>query len=231
MSKFTSSGLTLIALMGLSACGGGGGSAPAPVFVPTPPTTPTVSAELKFSDITAASGVQHSSEFSASYTEDPRHFAGGAASGDIDNDGDIDLFIVRGDTQPNLLLINEAGTFTDMAAVAGVALPNGGTNNYKLSGPSFADLDGDDDLDLFIGGIGGDPSLLFRNDGGGIFSDVTAGSGLDAMTSKTHCHLPLVILIKTATWTSPWRIGARRVIASILTRRKHYGEMIVTRQA
>lgn len=163
-------------------CGGGGTSSP-PINT-TPPPPPPVVQGLKFNDVAPAQGLQFSSEFSAGYMEDPRHFAGGAAAGDIDGDGDIDLFIVRGDTQPNLLYINSGGSFTDNAAAAGLALPKGGTENYKLSGPTFADLDGDKDLDLFVGGLGGDPSYIFSNDGTGVFSDVTTRSGIDAMTSK-----------------------------------------------
>jgi hypothetical protein len=134
--------------------------------------------------VAAARGLQFSTEYSAAYDEMPRHFAGGVAAGDIDNDGDIDLFITRGDTQANLLLINQGGSFSDNAIAAGVAFPNAGTDNYKLSGPTFADMDGDGDLDLFIGGLQNDPSLLFSNNGDGTFSDVTSGSGIDAMSSK-----------------------------------------------
>lgn len=156
-------------------------SAPASPAVPTPQPSSRV---LSFSDISSARGLAHKSEFSAGLDKDPRYFAGGAAAGDIDNDGDIDLFITRGDTLPNLLFINDGtGQFTDQATSAGLALPNGGTANYKLSGPSFADLDGDNDLDLFIGGVDDSPSLLFQNNGDMTFTDVTATSGLAAMSS------------------------------------------------
>ena len=121
---------------------------------------------MKFADVSSARGIDHKSEFSSGLDKDPRYFAGGAAAGDIDNDGDIDIFITRGDTLPNLLFINDgSGNFTDQADIAGLALPKDGTANYKLSGPSLADLDGDGDLDLFIGGVDNDPSLIFRNNG------------------------------------------------------------------
>ena len=48
----------------------------------------------------------------------------------------------------------------------------------------FADMDGDGDLDLYLGGLDGDPSLIFANNGDGSFSDVTVGSGIDTMTSE-----------------------------------------------
>ncbi len=155
--------------------------------VPASPATsppPPPATKLEFRDSTSASGLRHSSAFSDSYDEMPRHFAGGVASGDIDGDGDIDLFVTRGDTQANLLFINEGGNFSDAANEWGVDLPKGGTENYKSSGPSFADMDGDGDLDLFIGGLQNDPSLIFRNNGDNSFTNVTIGSGIDTMTSK-----------------------------------------------
>lgn len=174
--------IVILATFGLADCGGGGGVS-LPLATIAPPPSPPFTQGLVFNEIAVASGLQFSSEFSAGYTEDPRHYAGGVASGDVDNDGDIDLFIVRGDTQSNLLYSNSLGSFTDVAP-ASLALPNGGTGNYKLSGPTFADMDGDGDLDLFVGGLGGDPSFLFKNDGSGNFTDATDGSGIDTMTSK-----------------------------------------------
>jgi hypothetical protein len=128
--------------------------------------------------------------FSVEYTENPgdirdvTHFAGGVASGDFDNDGDIDLFVLRGDTNSNLLYRNDGdSTFTDVAEAAGLAFTRSATENWRHSGPAFADMDGDGDLDLFLGGVQTDPSLIFRNEGDGTFSDVTAGSGLDLMVA------------------------------------------------
>jgi len=170
----------------LSACGGSGGNDTTSPVVTNPPEIPTQAqpiTSLSFTDIAITNGLQFSSEFSASYVADPSNYAGGAASGDIDGDGDIDLFITRGDTQANLLFINNAGSFTENTNSA-LAFPNKGTANYKLSGPTFADMDGDKDLDLFIGGLDGDPSFVFANDGNGVFTNVTTGSGIDTMNSE-----------------------------------------------
>ncbi len=49
----------------------------------------------------------------------------------------------------------------------------------------FADIDGDGDLDVFLGGLEGDPSLIFANNGDGTFTNVTAGSGIDNLAA-TH---------------------------------------------
>jgi len=177
--------LGLIASLLISCGGNSNSSVPTTEVTAPPPTPPEASGgTLTFKDVAEERGIAHKSEFSAGLDKDPRFFAGGGAAGDIDNDGDIDLFITRGDTLPNLLYINDGtGNFFDEASRAGLALPSGGSANYKLSGPSLADLDGDGFLDLFIGGVDGDPSLLFKNNGDGTFSDVTAESGLTAMTS------------------------------------------------
>jgi hypothetical protein len=111
--------------------------------------------------------------------------AGGAAAGDYDNDGDVDLFVVRGDRGPNLLYRNEGGlVFVDVAARAGLAYTKSVNENYAHSGPTFADMDGDGDLDLFLGGLLDDPSLVFNNAGDGTFTDVTAGSGIDTLRAR-----------------------------------------------
>ena len=108
----------------------------------------------------------------------------GVAAGDYDNDGDIDLFIARGFRGSNLLYRNTGNlVFEEVAESAGVANTQSATENYRHSGPMFADLDGDADLDLFLGGLDGDPSLIFENNGDGTFSDVTAGSGIDTLAA------------------------------------------------
>lgn len=86
---------------------------------------------------------------------------------DIDNDGDVDLYVVNGRYpagEPNKLFINNGnGTFTEGAAAAGVDDANWGL------GASFADIDNDDDQDLFVSNyIGG--NNLYMNDGKGSFA-------------------------------------------------------------
>ena len=177
---------SLIAALGflpllISCGGGGGGSSSGPTIAAPPPATPP---PTQFADITASSGIS----FSVGYTEnsgdlrDVTQFAGGVAAGDYDNDDDVDLFLVVGDAGPNRLYRNDGdNTFTEVAASAGVAYTRSATENFRHSGPTFADMDGDGDLDLFLGGVQGDPSRLYANNGDGTFTDVTAASGLDLM--------------------------------------------------
>jgi hypothetical protein len=63
-------------------------------------------------------------------------------------------------------LIGEDSMLAEMSATGGAAA---------------GDCDGDGDVDLILGGMFGDPSLLYRNNGDGTFRDVTAGSGIDTL--------------------------------------------------
>ena len=111
--------------LALAACGGGGGSTSTPTAgpigggaAPTPTiTTATLPAgeNTSFVDRTAALGFGHSFGFSDGLNVMVAQFAGGAATGDIDGDGDLDIFIARGDLGPNLLYINDGGAFVESA--------------------------------------------------------------------------------------------------------------------
>lgn len=171
------------------ACGGGGSNGEQPVAQPvTAAPGPTV-VTPRFTEVTASSGISFAVAFSHRPDDvfDIPHFSGGVASGDYDDDGDIDLFVVRGNVGPNLLYRNRGdNTFEDVATGAGLANTRSAFQNYRHSGPAFADMDGDGDLDLFVGGVQGDPSFVFRNNGDGTFTDVTAGSGIDRLRSQQN---------------------------------------------
>jgi hypothetical protein len=163
----------------LAGCGGGGGGdsagGPPPPGNPPPPT-------VQFTNITNSTGISFVHGNVNSTHSKAENFGGGAAAGDYDGDGDIDLYVVRGNIGPNLLYRNDGGNrFMDVAAAAGVARPNPAGGGFRQSGPAFADLDGDGDLDLFVGGLEGDPCVLFENLGNGTFADRTAPSGMGTL--------------------------------------------------
>jgi hypothetical protein len=169
----------------LGACSGGGDGAGGQPATQPPPAAPPAAPAPQFSNITDSTGIRFVHRIVNATNSKAELLAGGAAAGDYDDDGDVDLYVVRGNSGPNLLYRNDGGNrFTDVAAAAGVARANPAGGGYLQSGPVLVDLDGDADLDLFIGGLEGDPSAVFANDGDGTFSDVTAESGLASMTAK-----------------------------------------------
>jgi hypothetical protein len=102
--------------------------------------------------------------------------AGGAfanAWADVDNDGDLDLFVGFGGTPANRLYRNDAGVFTDIAAASGIA------DARATRAAAWGDIDRDGDPDLLVGFTpGAGPILrLYRNDGARFF-EITAASGL-----------------------------------------------------
>jgi hypothetical protein len=141
---------------------------------------------LRFADVTerARAGV--------------RGYGMGAAVGDYDNDGFLDLLVTA--FGPSTLLHNNGdGTFSDVTAQqAGLA------DEQWSTSAAFVDYDRDGDLDLFVARyvdftLAGNklcndsagsrdycsprafhpvPDRLFRNDGAGRFTDVTAAAGI-----------------------------------------------------
>lgn len=92
------------------------------------------------------------------------------AHADIDNDGDIDIVLAGNN-------INTAEIFTDVYL-------NDGNGNFELlednnligvkdADLAFGDVDGDNDMDLLLSGasIDGAVSILYLNDGDGVFED------------------------------------------------------------
>ena len=177
----------ILGLLLTVACGGGGGGDPSPP--PPPPAPPPPEPDpigVRFNDATEASGISYEHAYlRPTPASEPEEFGGGVASGDYDGDGLVDLFVLRGDIGPNQLYRNLGGNaFEEVGEAAGVAYTKSANENYRHSGPAFADVDGDGDLDLFMGGIEYDPSFLFRNEGDGTFTDVTPGSGVDTVFAR-----------------------------------------------
>ncbi len=104
---------------------------------------------------------------------------------DYDNDGDIDLYLtkcrlgVSSSTDPRrinqLFRNNGNGTFTDVAAAAGLAF---GEQSWTAD---FADIDNDGDLDCYVGNHGA-VSYLMRNNGNGTFTNITNAAGLGSVS-------------------------------------------------
>jgi hypothetical protein len=99
---------------------------------------------------------------------------GGIAFGDYDNDGDLDLYRTSWTENMNRLYMNEGSAkFEDVTEFANLA------STLQFISCSWADINNDGYLDLYLGGSGPDsPSMIFKNNQNGTFTDVTAQSGL-----------------------------------------------------
>lgn len=104
---------------------------------------------------------------------------------DVDGDGWLDLLVLGFDGTPPILYRNRGnGTFTDVTARSGLAGVGDGI------GAAFGDIDADGDLDLFVAHwntvrhVDASTFSLWRNEGGGVFSDVSRASGVSAAIGR-----------------------------------------------
>jgi ASPIC and UnbV./FG-GAP repeat. len=136
-------------------------------------------AQVKFTDITAASGVKfthNSGRAGKKYL--PETMGSGVALFDADGDGWLDILLINSkDWTPRgrrslsaLYRNNKNGTFTNITAGTGLDV-----ELYGL-GVAVGDFDSDGRDDVYITALEGD--RLFRNLGGGKFKDVTEASGI-----------------------------------------------------
>ena len=123
------------------------------------------------------------SDADGTFTEDPHgisvyvnnSYKIGAAWGDYDNDGDMDLFVPnRQASTPGYLWRNDrdwstgTGSFTDVTVSSGLSV-----NVAAQRSCTWGDYDNDGDLDLYITADASDDSVLFRNEGDGTFVDMS----------------------------------------------------------
>jgi hypothetical protein len=141
---------------------------------------------LRFTDVTAASGIQS------------RGYGMGVAAGDLDNDGWVDLYLTKFDAPNQLLRNNRDGTFTDVSTASGT-----GHRSWSVSA-AWVDVNRDGWLDLYVAnylrytledaapcfGAAGAvdyctpdafqplPHRLYVNQRNGTFADVSGSSGI-----------------------------------------------------
>ena len=135
-------------------------------------------APFKFVECAAAAGVD------CTNVPAPGAPKTGATVVDINQDGAPDLYVCRNGA-PNLLFVNNGdGTFTECAHQYGLDV-----NDASVMA-TFADYDGDGDLDCFIltnildfsKSPQGRRNYLFHNNGNGTFTDVTQKAGIWGLT-------------------------------------------------
>ncbi len=120
-----------------------------------------------FSDVSVKAGVS-----------DPNGYYGlGAVFVDLNGDGKPDLAVAN-DSTPNYLYINKGdGTFEDASYVSGFAF-NGAGREVANMGLAVGDYENNGHIDLVSTDFSDDYDVVFRNDGEGIFDDVSYQSGI-----------------------------------------------------
>ena len=146
---------------------------------PAPKAAPAPAPGIRFTDVTAASGVRfthNSGRAGKKYL--PETMGSGVALFDADGDGWLDILLInsrdwqpgRRKSLPALYRNNHNGTFTDVTRGSGLDV-----ETYGI-GVAVADYDNDGREDVYITSLDGD--RLFHNEGGGKFKDVTAAAGI-----------------------------------------------------
>lgn len=112
--------------------------------------------------------------------------SGGAAVGDYDNDGWLDLFVTRLDGK-DILYRNQGGETPPGEQVTFLPAVNTGLDhNEPTNGAAWADIDRDGDLDLYISTIGGSRYYLYINNGDGTFTEDAVSRGLALESALPH---------------------------------------------
>ena len=129
--------------------------------------------EMNFTDISSTIGIFQTDLFTY-----------GASFGDIDNDGDLDLFISnRSPEDHNYLYRNDSGIYVDITGTSGISLEG------QLSFCSiFFDYDKDGLQDIYVSNDKEENiNRLYKNLGDGVFQDVSVSSnaGVDVSAMST----------------------------------------------
>ena len=125
-----------------------------------------------FTDVSVQAGV----------SDDPNKYYGFASVFvDVDDDGWLDLAVAN-DSVPNYLYHNlHNGKFRDDSYASGFALTEDGREQASM-GIAVGDYNRDGKVDLYTTSFSDDYNSLYRNDGGGGFSEVTYQAGLSTPT-------------------------------------------------
>ncbi|MEE2657172.1 MAG: CRTAC1 family protein [Candidatus Latescibacterota bacterium] len=101
----------------------------------------------------------------------------GVVFGDIDRDGDADLYLANDKTLNFLFLNDGEGVFTEVGLLAGAAYNEDGDVEAGM-GVDLADYDGDLLPDLLVTNFQWETNTLYRNLGDGTFVDESFNAGL-----------------------------------------------------
>ncbi len=99
------------------------------------------------------------------------------AIGDIDSDGDADIYVAN-DSNPNQLWINDGhGKLKESGQLAGVAYSEEGVEQGSM-GADFSDTDNDGLLEIVCTNFQGEPTNIYRQQQPMLFRDVSDSTGV-----------------------------------------------------
>ncbi len=139
---------------------------------------------VSFEDVSAAAGIAFRHFDATRSSQLPEDMGSGAAWGDFDNDGWLDLYVVNESgpltrsaaetsaAHSHLYHNQQDGSFLELSVAAGVAHRGLGM------AAAWGDYDNDGWSDLFVSAYG--TNTLYHNDGDGTFTDVSNESGVGA---------------------------------------------------
>lgn len=103
---------------------------------------------------------------------------------DLNNDGNLDIFSCH-DIAPNCYYLNDSAnnlTFYQSTVTPGAMNFGSIGGNYATL---FTDFDNDGDSDVFVSKCSGPPCELHRNDGGGVYTDISVIAQIDVTPIQT----------------------------------------------
>ena len=103
---------------------------------------------------------------------------------DLNNDGNLDIFLCH-DIAPSCYYLNDGEgnlTFYQATVTPGSMHIATTTGNYATL---FTDFDNDGDSDVFVSKCSGPPCELYRNDGDGVYTDISALAGINVTPIQT----------------------------------------------
>lgn len=132
----------------------------------------------KFTDVSEAAGLTVSPQKGLAL-----------AIGDIDRDGDLDVYVAN-DTTPNQLWINDGtGKFKDMAGLSGSAYSEAGKEEGSM-GADFSDFDGNGLLDISVTNFQEEPTAIYSQTSPMLFREMADAVGV-GQTSRQRLSFGL----------------------------------------
>jgi len=123
-----------------------------------------------FEDVTQKAGVHN-----------PEGRAMGVTTCDIDNDGDVDIFVANDAMENYMYQNNGDGTFTNIAMLTATGFGQSGEATSAM-GPEFGDFNLDGLLDLLVPDMG--YGCLYLNTGDGLYEEMSAQMGLASVLGQ-----------------------------------------------